>query len=38
MQYMFRDDGRATAVAILIMIIVSPVMVSNIVQARRELR
>ena len=38
MQYMFRDDGRATAVAILIMIIVSPVMVSNIVQARKELR
>ena len=38
MQYMFRDDGIATAVAILIMIIVSPVMVSNIVQARRELR
>jgi alpha-glucoside transport system permease protein len=38
MQFMFRDDGRATAVAFVIMIIVLPVMVWNIVQARREMR
>jgi alpha-glucoside transport system permease protein len=38
MQYMFRDDGRATAVAFVIMIIVLPVMIWNIIQARRELR
>jgi alpha-glucoside transport system permease protein len=38
MSYMFRDDGRATAVAFVIMIIVLPVMIWNIVQARRELR
>lgn len=38
MQFMFRDDGRATAVAILIMLIVTPVMISNIAQARKELR
>jgi alpha-glucoside transport system permease protein len=38
MDYMFRDDGRATAVAFVIMIIVTPVMVWNIVQARREMR
>ena len=38
MQYMFRDDGRATAVAFVIMIIVLPVMIWNIVQARREMR
>ncbi|CTQ34070.1 carbohydrate ABC transporter permease [Jannaschia rubra] len=38
MEYMFRDDGRATAVAFVIMIIVLPVMVWNIVQARREVR
>jgi len=38
MQFMFRDDGRATAVAVLIMIIVSPVVVSNVRQARKELR
>ncbi len=38
MQYMFRDDGRATAVAFVIMIIVLPVMIWNIVQARKELR
>ena len=37
MQFMFRDDGRATAVAILIMLIVSPVIVSNIRQSRREM-
>ena len=38
MSYMFRDDGRATAVAFIIMIIVLPVMIWNIVQARREMR
>ncbi|KEO51763.1 carbohydrate ABC transporter permease [Thioclava pacifica] len=38
MQYMFRDDGRATAVAFVIMIIVLPVMIWNIVQARKEMR
>lgn len=37
MSYMFRDDGRATAVALIIMIIVLPVMVWNIRQARREM-
>ena len=35
---MFRDDGRATAVAFVIMILVLPVMIWNIVQARREVR
>ena len=38
MAYMFRDDGRATAVAFVIMIIVLPVMIWNIVQALREVR
>lgn len=38
MGYMFRDDGRATAVAFVIMILVLPVMVWNIAQARREMR
>jgi alpha-glucoside transport system permease protein len=38
MAYMFRDDGRATAVAFVIMIIVLPVMIWNIVQARKEVR
>ncbi len=38
MSYMFRDDGRATAVAFIIMIIVLPVMVWNIMQARKEFR
>ena len=38
MSYMFRDDGRATAVAFVIMILVLPVMIWNIVQARREVR
>ncbi|ETX14588.1 alpha-glucoside ABC transporter permease [Roseivivax halodurans JCM 10272] len=38
MDYMFRDDGRATAVAFVIMIVVTPVMIWNIVQARREMR
>ena len=37
-EFMFRDDGRATAVAFVIMLIVTPVMVWNIVQARREMR
>ncbi|MBU2962243.1 sugar ABC transporter permease [Citreicella sp. C3M06] len=37
MDYMFRDDGRATAVAFVIMLIVTPVMIYNIRQARREL-
>ena len=37
MEYMFRDDGRATAVAFVIMILVLPVMIWNIVQARREM-
>ncbi|MGY6709585.1 MAG: carbohydrate ABC transporter permease [Rhizobiaceae bacterium] len=38
MTYMFRDDGRATAVAFVIMILVLPVMIWNIRQARREMR
>jgi alpha-glucoside transport system permease protein len=38
MQFMFRDDGRATAVAIVIMLIVTPVMIQNIRQARNEMR
>ncbi len=38
MSYMFRDDGRATAVAFVIMIIVLPVMIWNIRQARAEMR
>jgi alpha-glucoside transport system permease protein len=38
MSYMFRDDGRATAVAFVIMLIVLPVMVWNIRQARKEMR
>ncbi|MGY6412034.1 MAG: carbohydrate ABC transporter permease [Alkalilacustris sp.] len=38
MSLLFRDDGRATAVAFVIMILVLPVMVWNIRQARRELR
>lgn len=38
MSYMFRDDGRATAVAFVIMVIVLPVMIWNIAQARREMR
>lgn len=37
MQFMFRDDGRATAIAVVIMIIVSPVMYQNVRQARKEL-
>ena len=37
MSYMFRDDGRATAVAFVIMLIVLPVMVWNIRQARKEM-
>ena len=38
MSYMFRDDGRATAVAVVIMIVVLPVMIWNIRQAQREMR
>ncbi|WP_112320671.1 carbohydrate ABC transporter permease [Oceanibium sediminis] len=38
MSYMFRDDGRATAVAFVIMLIVTPVMIWNIMQARKEMR
>ena len=38
MSYMFRDDGRATAVAFIIMILVLPVMIWNIIQARKEMR
>jgi len=38
MSLMFRDDGRATAVAVVIMVVVLPVMVWNIRQARREMR
>jgi len=37
MSFMFRDDGRATAVAFVIMIIVLPVMVWNIRQVRKEM-
>jgi alpha-glucoside transport system permease protein len=38
MSFMFRDDGRATAVAFVIMIVVLPVMFWNIYQARKEMR
>ena len=38
MEFMFRDDGRATAVAVVIMIVVLPVMIWNIRQAQREMR
>ncbi len=38
MDYMFRDDGRATAVAFVIMILVLPVMIWNISNARKEMR
>lgn len=38
MQFMFRDDGRATAIAVVIMLIVTPVMIQNVRQARREMR
>jgi alpha-glucoside transport system permease protein len=38
MSFMFRDDGRATAVAFVIMIIVLPVMIWNIRQSRKEMR
>lgn len=38
MSLMFRDDGRATAVAVVIMIVVLPVMIWNIRQARKEMR
>ncbi len=38
MSFMFRDDGRAPAVAFVIMIVVLPVMIWNIRQARQEMR
>ncbi len=38
MDFMFRDDGQATAVAFVIMLVVLPVMVWNIAQARKEMR
>jgi alpha-glucoside transport system permease protein len=38
MSFMFRDDGRATAVAFVIMVLVLPVMIWNIRQARAEMR
>jgi alpha-glucoside transport system permease protein len=38
MNFMFRDDGIATAVAFVIMIAVLPVLVWNIRQARAEMR
>lgn len=38
MDFMFRDDGRATAIAFVIMLTVLPVMIWNIVQARKEMR
>jgi len=38
MTFMFRDDGRATAVAFVIMVLVLPVMIWNIAQARKEMR
>ncbi|RFU13981.1 sugar ABC transporter permease [Rhodobacteraceae bacterium W635] len=38
MSFMFRDDGRATAVAVVIMVVVLPVMVWNIRQAQKEMR
>ncbi|SFA70060.1 maltose ABC transporter membrane protein /trehalose ABC transporter membrane protein /sucrose ABC transporter membrane protein [Poseidonocella pacifica] len=38
MSFMFRDDGRATAIAFVIMLVVLPVMVWNIRQARAEQR
>ncbi len=38
MDFMFRDDGLATAVAFVIMLVVLPVMISNIRQARRDMR
>ena len=38
MSFMFRDDGRATAVAVVIMIVVLPVMIWNIRQAQKEMQ
>lgn len=38
MSFMFRDDGRATAVAFVIMVLVLPVMIWNIRQSRKEMR
>jgi len=38
MDFMFRDDGLATAVAFVIMLVVLPVMVWNIRQARKDMK
>ncbi len=38
MDFMFRDDGKATAIAFVIMVMVLPVMIWNIRQARMEER
>ena len=38
MEFMFRDDGQATAVAFVIMLVVLPVMIWNILQSRKEMR
>ena len=38
MTYMFRDDGKAAAVAFVIMLLVLPVMIWNIRQVRQEMR
>ena len=38
MDFMFRDDGLATAVAFVIMLVVLPVMISNIRQARKDMK
>ena len=38
MDFMFRNDGRATAIAFVIMIVVLPVMAWNIREARKEMR
>lgn len=38
MGFMFRDDGLATAVAFVIMLVVLPVMVWNIRQARKDMK
>ncbi|SES20858.1 maltose ABC transporter membrane protein /trehalose ABC transporter membrane protein /sucrose ABC transporter membrane protein [Tranquillimonas rosea] len=38
MTFMFRDDGRATAVAIVIMVLTLPVLWWNIHNARKEMR
>ncbi|MCA8884685.1 MAG: sugar ABC transporter permease [Rhodobacteraceae bacterium] len=38
MSFMFKDDGRATSVAFVIMVLVLPVMIWNIRQSRKEMR